>query len=517
MAEPTATAYFYYQVQYRLVICKECRHAVWPDQVEGHLQGKHHRVGRKQAELIGNEVRDWHGLITSPSELEVPVQVGQPIAELPLHEDGLLCRLEPGKCRYIYRNKKGIKNHWSREHSWSTLSRKGRSGKSKEDTAERRFQEAARPVRCQRFFPSRHGSQYFEVCQPEPEPEPEQTQEDQAHSAQGGGGGGEQLWRQAWDKANKSWEELEERARATIEDGEKDEVSPWLDRTQWLPYLARLNRDELLASIEEPNAGTDPDRPPEEPVAAAIWKAMEEVARVSQASTAERVGIFVRMELMRTEKHQNRYHPLQPYTEEDSIIKRSGAWKQVLMFFIRTQQEHDWRSPEYKFTRRQFEAFTRLVEEAELVANREEGSEEERSNRGGGGGEEEGEEEEEEEESSSQGEAGPKRLPKLSEIQKACLDFCIELLNQRITQREYDSALVCALAVQGVTPTGWREPGLYTTILSAIIKVGRFMVVQKALEMAGPAAAAAAAGAAAGGEEGGGWGEVQQWGQRMGL
>ncbi|GME30223.1 putative DNA helicase protein [Neofusicoccum parvum] len=47
------------------------------------------------------------------------------------------------------------------------------------------------------------------------------------------------------------------------------------------------------------------------------------------------------------------------------------------------------------------------------------------------------------------------------------------------------NALVYALAVQGVTPTGWREPGLYTAILSAIIKVGRFMVVQKALEIAG--------------------------------
>ncbi|GME31054.1 uncharacterized protein LTHEOB_12917 [Neofusicoccum parvum] len=167
--------------------------------------------------------------------------------------------------------------------------------------------------------------------------------------------------------------------------------------TQWLPYLARLNRDELLASIEEPNANLDR---PEEPAVAAIWKAIDDVARIGQQAVTQRVGIFIRMELMRTEKHQNQYHPLQPYMEENAVADR---------------------------------------------------------------------------------------------IQKACLDFCIELLNQRITRREYDSALVYALAVQGVTPTGWREPGLYTAILSAIIKVGRFMVVQKALEMAGPAAAAAAA------------------------
>ncbi|EOD42854.1 putative dna helicase protein [Neofusicoccum parvum UCRNP2] len=261
-------------------------------------------------------------------------------------------------------------------------SRKGGSGKSKDELVERRFQEAARPIHCQRFFPSRHGSQYFEVRQPE-----QAQEEDQAHTAKEGGG--EQLWRQAWNRANENWEELEKRARATIEDGEKDEVSPWLDRTQWLPYLARLDRDELLASVEEPNTTNNPDRPEEEePVAAAIWKAMDDVARIGQQAVTQRVGIFIRMELMRTEKHQNRYHPLQPYMEENAVADRSRAWKQVLMFF-----------------------------------------------------------------------------------------------------REYDSALVCALAVQGVTPTGWREPGLYTAILSAIIKVGRFMVVQKALEMSGPAVA----------------------------
>ncbi|KAL1617118.1 hypothetical protein SLS56_011121 [Neofusicoccum ribis] len=202
----------------------------------------------------------------------------------------------------------------------------------------------------------------------------------------------------------------------------------------------------------------------EEPVAAAIWKAMEEVARVSQASTTERVGIFVRMELMKTEKHQNQYRPLQPYQEEGAIADRLRAWKQ----------------------KRKEAKKREVMEEEEKEKKKKKEKKEEKKNKR---------------------EASPKQLPKLSGIQKACLDFCIELLNQRITQREYDSALVCALAVQGVTPTGWREPGLYTAILSAIIKVGRFMVVQKALEMAGAAAAAAAAG-----EEGGDGGKFSSGG-----
>ncbi|KAK1920515.1 hypothetical protein P3342_008276 [Pyrenophora teres f. teres] len=51
---------------------------------------------------------------------------------------------------------------------------------------------------------------------------------------------------------------------------------------------------------------------------------------------------------------------------------------------------------------------------------------------------------------------------------------------------EYDSPLVCALAVLGVKKDGWKGPEQYPPILSAVIKIARFMVVQKGLEMSGP-------------------------------
>ena len=50
------------------------------------------------------------------------------------------------------------------------------------------------------------------------------------------------------------------------------------------------------------------------------------------------------------------------------------------------------------------------------------------------------------------------RPEKLSRLQKACLDFCIALLDHRITRREYGSPLVCALAVLGVEEDGWKGP-----------------------------------------------------------
>jgi hypothetical protein len=71
----------------------------------------------------------------------------------------------------------------------------------------------------------------------------------------------------------------------------------------------------------------------------------------------------------------------------------------------------------------------------------------------------------------------------MTDIEKACLEFCIELLNQRHCSHEYESALVCTMAVLGQGETGWRDPESYPPILSRVIKITRFMVVQKALWM----------------------------------
>jgi hypothetical protein len=120
----------------------------------------------------------------------------------------------------------------------------------------------------------------------------------------------------------KAWENIEKRAQNTIQDGETDEVNPWLERTQWLPYLVGMERPDLLACVEEPVTDADPRKDEEaEPVEAAIWAAMDGLARFSQASVIDRIGVFVRLEAIRTEKHQTRFQPLQPYIDKDAIVK----------------------------------------------------------------------------------------------------------------------------------------------------------------------------------------------------
>ena len=274
---------------------------------------------------------------------------------------------------------------------------------------------------------------------------------------------------------------MQQNAAAAIEEGERDEVNPWLERAQWQPYLMGIDRDDLLQSIREPSI--DADEGEAEPVERAVWQAMDDVARIAQASVGKS-GVSVRMQAVRTEKQQTKYHPLQAYADADSIKDRAMPWKQMLMFFARTQRQHDWQSPRYKFTGRQFRAFVRLIEEAERESDDE--SEDE--------GVEQGESEDEgvgqgecSQDEDSQGKQSTKQPAPLTRIQKACLEFCIELLNQTIADHEYDCALVCGSAILGVSPgDGWKGPDSYPPILSAIIKVAHFMVVQKAAELASP-------------------------------
>ena len=144
--------FFEHLVEYQLAVCKECRYGVWPNEIEGHLQGKQHKIERQKAIAIAERVRQWPGLVRYPSELQVPDFVNQPINQLPLYTDGLSCKLEPSRCHYVCRDLRAMKEHWRKVHQWSTASKRGGSGKRKGSRIERRVQEATKAVQCQRFL-----------------------------------------------------------------------------------------------------------------------------------------------------------------------------------------------------------------------------------------------------------------------------------------------------------------------------------------------------------------------------
>jgi hypothetical protein len=71
-----------------------------------------------------------------------------------------------------------------------------------------------------------------------------------------------------------------------------------------LLYLVGMERPDLLACVEEPVTEPDPRKEEEaEPVEAAIWTAMDRLARFSQTSIINRISVFVRLEAICTKKH----------------------------------------------------------------------------------------------------------------------------------------------------------------------------------------------------------------------
>jgi hypothetical protein len=134
-------------------------------------------------------------------------------------------------------------------------------------------------------------------------------------------------------------------------------------------------------------------------------------------------------------------------------------WKQILMFIARTQEPHTWKSPRYQLTEKQRQAWQQLVSEAQTLVDQHD-------------------------EAESQVEQSANEFDgDMTDAQKACLTFYCALLEQRITRREYDSVLICALASLGVEEERWMGMDQYPPILSTMIKVSRFFVVQQALEL----------------------------------
>ena len=132
--------YFQYLAEYQLAICNDCQYGVWPTQVEGHLQ-EQHKIPYKEAQLVGECVRSWPGLIQYPGELVLPDQVITPIPQLPLYPDGLLCQINPIRCRYIARSTESIRRHWREAHEWSAGKKRGRPSRTKEKSVQAQVYE----------------------------------------------------------------------------------------------------------------------------------------------------------------------------------------------------------------------------------------------------------------------------------------------------------------------------------------------------------------------------------------
>ena len=69
----------------------------------------------------------------------------------------------------------------------------------------------------------------------------------------------------------------------------------------------------------------------------------------------------------------------------------------------------------------------------------------------------------------------------LRSLERACLQFCVELLDQHYEVETFECALVCALAALSHDDKGWLRLVSYVDILSKMIRIGQSLMVQHTL------------------------------------
>ncbi|KAL5366530.1 hypothetical protein BJX96DRAFT_180811, partial [Aspergillus floccosus] len=419
----------------QILICRYCQYGVRFAEVENHLK-KQHQLGHADVVSVLQAIQQWPQIEQDSSNLHIPTALDDPLPILPCRSNGLLCQRGAEPCNHITSTIESMRTHWRRVHQWSQQARPGRLRASERARSEAELQQSGR------------GSHYIQIRfpngRPSPPPPPDQAQ-------------------QAVDQVLQAWEAAERaQANQPIQPDAITDANPWLRFTQWAVYLRDIPPDDLLqsgrhrdgeASDEEVirsrcrRRRPPPSAAPTDPIKTAIqalWETVDQLARKSQR-TVQHCGSAIRMEAVRTQQKELPYHPLLAYMDEESIQRHVYPWQQVLTFFARTQAPHEWKSPAYDFTPRQRQKWARLwaaVQVADVVIGAEEAL----------------------------------QPWIMTAREQACLEFCVELLNQRQRSHEYESALVCAMAVLGRSEGGWRTADSYPPILSKVIKIARFFI-----------------------------------------
>ena len=225
-----ATQEFEHVSEWQIVVCKQCRYAVWPSQIEGHLRNKQHHMPGKQAAILSEEVEQWPGVARFPGEITVPHYVERAIPGIAVWNDGWKCEWDGGECTYVCRRIGVMKKHWRQSHAFSVGQKRGGSGLGKKEDVEYQTSQRCRRVQCQRIFVQKEHSQYFEV----------RSGRDHGSGASDSESDDGQAWSQAWERASQCYSAI--RADDTIRSGAVDEVNPWLRRTGWVPFMEGCNR-----------------------------------------------------------------------------------------------------------------------------------------------------------------------------------------------------------------------------------------------------------------------------------
>jgi superfamily II DNA helicase RecQ len=464
---------FEYLPAHRIGICKAHYHGVLLSQLSSHLQSNHKEltsVTRKAIVLTSAAAfPDW---ATSAEGVVYPGPESQPVAHLPVYEDGFRCEADiGGVCSFVVRTPQGIQKHCRDEHGWTNTRKRGRPYQS-EEASSQLWQEG---VWCQKFQPRGQLGRLFQVSPPRSESTQYTANEE---------GDLQRALEASFGQSTTALQKAQKDAHALVEgDSNRHLWNTWLRRTQWARHLTGFNRSWLLRQAQRPDNKEGALRRVCWAVEMVIWKAQ-------QASSPEVVGLPAMTFIERREVGAaNNEKPFDALQTGKTMKKYSRYWVSIVAYIWRTYQlppaevpadaagddgladvlllpTGDKRPP-YRLNASQIKALYH-IQQTLLTAMRdkhdssEEGSDNNRSD------------------NESSGELSEERGV---ELERHVLAFLIALLDHQLGDHYYKSALVSGTAVLGIDRNcGWKPPSNYTTTLSGLVTVAKMLVLYSAVQ-----------------------------------
>lgn len=91
---------------------------MWPGQAASHFRGRQHKETAQTAKDIAQCIQNQFGQAAkSARDFQMPTGVQEVVENIPVHQDGLQCRLQPDSCSFITRNIKHMRMHCNQQHN----------------------------------------------------------------------------------------------------------------------------------------------------------------------------------------------------------------------------------------------------------------------------------------------------------------------------------------------------------------------------------------------------------------
>ncbi|EXK24333.1 hypothetical protein FOMG_18930 [Fusarium oxysporum f. sp. melonis 26406] len=242
--------------QYRILVCQKCQYACLAREVTTHLAKKHPGIDLWTRHRLVESIEVLPDVLRTRAELpqlQYPLPTNEPIPCLaPPKLDVLKCR----HCGFNIRQVQAMQEHCTKLHEWVNPRSKGRPPIGHQAAELLPWIEG---VACQRFFPFREGSKWFEVNIQTKIKADRSKAKTSAKKSQGTPNvltsEASTRLQQVIDREARYREALSQ-PRTTINDTGTDTfaaTSLWLDRTQWPSIYRGSRRDILRALIRLPN------------------------------------------------------------------------------------------------------------------------------------------------------------------------------------------------------------------------------------------------------------------------